>query len=126
MLFLIDQDVPQSIATWLADRTHDVRHVRIELEPEAPDHLIARHASQIGAVVITFNHKLKRLIQRAPDGNHQRHRNAGRISFRCHQLKGQKRLEKVFELIEKNENADDAPDKRLLVEITAESICIIR
>jgi predicted nuclease of predicted toxin-antitoxin system len=53
MLLLIDENVPNSVAKFLADRGHDVRFVRDLLPAGTPDPVVAVVGDRLSAIVVT-------------------------------------------------------------------------
>jgi predicted nuclease of predicted toxin-antitoxin system len=127
MLLLIDENVPESVTTFLRERGHDVRHVRDLFLPGTPDPVIASGADRIGAIVVTWNHRdFKKLAARVPKGGAAALRRLGRINCRCPEPQGRARVEQVIDVIEgEYERAQMRRDKRLLIEITMTSVRII-
>lgn len=128
MLLLIDENVPDSSTAFLRERGHDVRLVREMLPRGAPDQIVALVGDQLGAVIVTWNHKhFQSLAPRAPHGTHQRFRRLGRISFLCKETRGRRRMEQFFELIEFEYTlAQRRHDPRLIVEVTENALVVVR
>jgi predicted nuclease of predicted toxin-antitoxin system len=128
ILFLIDENVPESVTEFLRQRGHDVRHVRDLALTETPDPIIAAAADKLGAVVVTWNHRdFKKLLSRVPQAGQPVMRRAGRINFRCNESQGRYRVEQVIDVIEfEYELAQRRPDKRLLIEVLKDSFRFIR
>jgi predicted nuclease of predicted toxin-antitoxin system len=51
--FLIDQQLPATLASWFADKGHEAIHVRDLGMKEAPDAAIWRVAMEEGAIIVT-------------------------------------------------------------------------
>jgi len=118
MLLLIDENVPRSVAEFLASRGHDVRHVQDLLPAGTPDPVIAAVGDRIGAVVVSWDKDFEKLISRVPAGNKTAFRRLGRISFRCDYPKGRRLIEKWIEHVEFHyERACRDPDIRMIVQI---------
>ncbi len=128
MRFVADQMVPDSIGVFLRSRGHEVRLVREELSPSAPDLLIARTANLLKAIVVTWNVKhFRRLICRAPRGEHIRFRHAGLIGMKCSEPHGRIRMAQAIETIEfELKHLQTLPDKRLFIDIEEDRILIER
>ncbi len=57
MRVVIDADVPNSVVEFLRSRGHDIQLSREILVEDSPDPLIAKTASDLQAVVVTWNRK---------------------------------------------------------------------
>jgi predicted nuclease of predicted toxin-antitoxin system len=127
MPLLIDENVPESVTNFFRDRGHRVRHVRDEFLPGTPDPVIAVAGDQLGAVVVTWNHRdFKKLAAKVPKGGAAGLKRLGRINFRCDESKGLLRVQQVIEHIESAyQLAQGKKDKRLLVEVTTTSVRVI-
>jgi predicted nuclease of predicted toxin-antitoxin system len=77
MLLLIDENVPNSVAEFLAERGHDVRFVRDLFPAGTPDPVIATIGDRLSAVVVTWDRDFERLVKRIPEGNRARFRRLG-------------------------------------------------
>ena len=128
MLLLVDENVPDSITTFLRQRGHDVHLVRDSGLKGEPDTYVARAANEIGAIVITFNHRhFAQLIARKAQAGKIRFPNCGRISFRCDEAQGLERLREFMEDIEREYVvAQSRPDKRVILSISANWFSIER
>lgn len=128
MVFLIDEDVPVDVASFLALRQHTVYLVKTVLGAGSPDRSNVLFADRISAVVVTWNHKdYARLIPRRPPDNNWRYRHAGRLSFLCSHPRGQGRLEQFIELIEAEFQGRAAQhDRRVIAEISDRDLSIVR
>ncbi|HEX7102693.1 MAG TPA: DUF5615 family PIN-like protein, partial [Nitrolancea sp.] len=67
--FLVDENVPAGVSTFLRDRGHDVFPVGEYLAKGSPDQLLTVAAELEGMVVITFDRDFKRLITQMPHGS---------------------------------------------------------
>jgi hypothetical protein len=103
MLLLIDENVPDSVAQFLAERGHDVRYVRDLFPRGIPDPIIATLGDQMAAMVVTWDRDFDKFVQRIPEGNKQRFRNLGRISFQCREPRGRALIERWITTIEFHE-----------------------
>jgi predicted nuclease of predicted toxin-antitoxin system len=100
MLLLIDENVPNSVAAFFADRGHDVRFVRDLFPAGTPDPVIAAMGDRLSAIVVTWDRDFEKIVQRVPEGNRRAFRRLGRISFRCNEVDGRVLLEKWIALLE--------------------------
>lgn len=128
MTLLIDENVPESVADFFRERGHNVLSVRDVLLPGTPDSVIAKYGNQIGAIVVTWNHKdFKKLITRVPDGLGATFHRLGRINFRCVEPRGRQRAEDLIDLIEfEYDQCQRLTDKRIMMEIGERSFKSIR
>lgn len=128
MILLIDENVPESVTRLLKDRGHDVRLVRELLPAGTPDPVIAVVGNDLGAIVVTWNHKdFKKLVARVPRATQASLRKLGRINFRCHEARGRQRLEEMIEWVEfEYAQVQKKKDKRLMVEIGETYFRVIR
>jgi hypothetical protein len=119
IVFLIDENVPDSVVPFLRDRGHTVHLSREVLAAGTKDPVIAKAGDLLTAVVITFNHKhFKSLVARAPMKERQKFRNLGRISLLCSAPRTLTRIEKFIEAIEFHyQQAQKQQDKRLIIEL---------
>ncbi len=119
IVFLIDENVPDSLAAFLRDRGHTVYLSREVLAAGTKDPVIAKAGDLIAAVVVTFNHKhFKALVARAPTEERQRFRNLSRISLLCSAPQTLARMEKFIDAIEfHHQQALKQQDKRLIIEL---------
>src|SRR5262249_14573575 len=90
--FLIDENVPRSVADYLKQRGHEVRYVREAFPPRSPDALISVVAADIAHVVVTWDRDFKRLANRL--------RRLSRLSFECDETDGRRLIEEYIRQIE--------------------------
>jgi predicted nuclease of predicted toxin-antitoxin system len=118
MVLLIDENVPMSVARFLTERGHDVRHVRDLLPGGTPDPVIATIGDRLSAIVVTWDRDFETLARRVPEGNRARFRRLGRMSFRCNEARGRQLLEKWIGHIEFHfAFACQNEDARMIVQI---------
>jgi predicted nuclease of predicted toxin-antitoxin system len=118
MLLLIDENVPRSVADFFASRDHDVRYVLDLFPAGVPDPVIATIGDRLSAIVVTWDRDFETLVRRVPEGNRQKFRRLGRISFRCNEVQGRLLLERWISHIEFHyETARQQPDFRMMVQI---------
>ena len=123
MLLLIDENVPESVASFFRERGHDVRYVRDLFPAGTPDPVIATIGDRLAAIVVTWDRDFEKLAKRIPEGNRTRFRRLGRISFRCNEVHGRHLLEKWIGMIEfHHARAMEQPDIRMLVQIQENGI----
>ena len=118
MLLLIDENVPVSVAEFLAMRGHDVRQVREVFPAGTADPVIATIGDQMSAIVVTFDRDFDRLVRRVPEGNRARFRRLGRITLSCNEVNGRARIEQWIDMIELHySKALENPALRMIVQI---------
>src|SRR5438093_190514 len=100
MLLLIDENVPDSVASFFASRGHEVRYVRDILPARTPDPVIAEIGDRLSAIVVTWDKDFRKLVSRIPAGNRTAFRRLGRITFRCNEARGLSQLERWIDHIE--------------------------
>lgn len=118
MLLLIDENVPESVARFFADRGHEVRYVRDLFPGGTPDPVIATMGDRLSAVVVTWDQDFDKLVSRIPKGYGGRFRKLGRISFRCKEPRGVTLASRWIRSIEFHyQEALDNTDIRMIVQI---------
>ena len=127
IVFLIDEDVPISVATYLVERSHKVSYVR-EIMPAAPDSKVVALADTMKAVLVSRNKKhFEALNARAADGQKQRFRHAGHLYFQGVAVRMRQRIEQCIEYVEFEwSRSQTASDKRMIVTIRDNSIVVSR
>lgn len=118
--FLLDENVPRSVARFLEDRGHEDLLVRDQLTPGVEDPIIVAYAHQIGAVVITLNRKhFKPLISRQPSPLTAEFVKASLLAFHCRAASTVPLLERFIDLIEfEHQRRQGTDDTRVIVEIS--------
>ena len=118
MLLLVDENVPNSVAEYFAQRGHDVRFVRDLLPSGTPDPVIATIGDRLSAIVVTWDRDFEKIVKRIPEGNRSAFRRLGRISFQCNEVEGRALLEKWIDLLEFHyAQALQQSDFRMIVQI---------
>lgn len=118
MSLLIDENVPNSVAEYFAQRGHDVRFVRDLFPAGIPDPVIAKVGDRLSAIVVTWDRDFERLVSRIPDGNKATFRRLGRISFRCNEVRGRALLERWIDLLEFHyQQSMERGDFRMIIQI---------
>ncbi len=100
MSLLIDENVPNSVAQFFADRGHHVSYVRDVLPAGTPDPVVAKIGDRLSAIVVTWDRDFETIIKRVPPGNKNAFRRLGRISFKCAEPKGRALLIRWINMIE--------------------------
>lgn len=123
MLLLIDENVPNSVAEFLASRGHDVRFVRDLFPGGTPDPVVATMGDKLSAIVVTWDRDFDKLIRRIPAGNRARFRNLGRLSFRCNEVRGRALIEQWIDHVEFHyEQVTRAGRGRMIIQIQESGI----
>lgn len=126
MLLLIDENVPDSVAQFLAARGHEIRYVRDLFPGGTPDPVIATVGDRLSAVVATWDRDFEGLVSRVPRGSRRRFRRLGRISFRCKETRGLPLLERWIDHIEFHyERALKQRDFRMILQVQESGIKIM-
>lgn len=103
MRILADADVPNRVGEFLQSREHEVVRSRDVLPPESPDPLIAQMASDLRAVVLTWNRRDFLSLARRRRGPHGGPTYPGMhlITFdNCSHVEGLRRLRTLIDDIE--------------------------
>jgi predicted nuclease of predicted toxin-antitoxin system len=126
--FLVDEDVPASVARYLSERGHAVTHSREQLGRQTPDEFVARLGDQNAMVVVTCNAKdFKSLSSRRPSKGFAKFRHVGLLTLECGQVRALQRVQQVIESIEFEYAAcQRRSDRRFFMEVRASSFVIQR
>jgi len=124
--FLVDENVPTTVGTFLESRGHLVYSVGDTFAKSSPDPLLLAAAELNGLVVVTFDRDFKRLIQQLPTGIRGRaHRQAGRLSFTCKEPEVLDRITELIELIEFTYAFAVGRGQRFVMQISATSHTVV-
>ena len=85
MHFLLDENVPVSVADTIRNLGHEVTNIRDYVPAGAADPVVATVSVQIRAVLISFDGDFQKIAPRIPKGARQRFRNLSRISMKCNE-----------------------------------------
>jgi predicted nuclease of predicted toxin-antitoxin system len=126
--FLIDEDVPASVARLLEGRGHGVTQARESLGRRTPDHVLAKVADTNEMVIVTCNYRdFKKLTQRRPEAGYARFRHLSLITLECEQARALERMTQVISSIEFEFAVCQArSDRRIFVEIRGDRFVIVR
>lgn len=124
--FLVDENVPAGVSTFLRDRGHDVFPVGEYLAKGSPDQLLTVAAELEGMVVITFDRDFKRLITQMPHGSRGRfERGAGRISLALEEPQALGRIRDLIETIEFLYWRANRSGNRFVLQVSATSMTVV-
>lgn len=125
MHFLLDHNVPDSVAVALREFGHTVEFVRNILPTDSADPLVATAAEQTGAILVSVDRDFKQIAPRIPKGARIRFKKLSRISIECSEPQAAARMREVMPFIELAwQQAQSKSDKRMLVVIMASNIRI--
>ena len=105
MRFLLDNNVPNSVADTLCGLGHDVALVRDVLSADAADPLVALTAESAGRVLISLDRDFQAIDPLKPDGRRPRFRRLSRIWLRCRPSRSAERIRLFIREIEWEEKA---------------------
>jgi hypothetical protein len=83
MRFLLDHNVPDSVAVALVELGHDVVLVREILPTDASDPLVGTTAEHDNRVLVSLDRDFQKLDPQRPDGHRARFRRLSRIWLNC-------------------------------------------
>jgi predicted nuclease of predicted toxin-antitoxin system len=118
MRFLLDHNVPVSVAEVLRERGYTVQLVKDILPIDSPDQLVATVSEIEGAILVSIDRDFRRIAPRIPQGERRRFQTLSRISLECSEPQAAQRVTVALSLIEAEyQLARDSPDKRMFVVI---------
>lgn len=127
MRFLVDNDVPENVVSFLITRNHDVERMRDVMSAKSADRIIAGWADRTRAIVVTCNHKhFKPLLGRVQRQGYRRYRFAGILGFECGQVVARDRLRAFIENIEHEGRLREEAGGRLVAYLTKAALRIER
>jgi hypothetical protein len=112
--FLIDENVPHSVARFLENRGHRVRLVRELFPRRSPDAIISVIGDDLGVVVVTWDRDFNRLNKKL--------RKLGRLSFECDEKDGRALVEQYIDYIEFHYQRATAAGRKMMVTIQPSGI----
>ncbi|MDQ4044036.1 MAG: DUF5615 family PIN-like protein [Chloroflexota bacterium] len=124
--FLTDNNVPDSVGRYLAERGHEVIRVRDILLPESEDVIIAAIGDQLEAIVVTWDYRdFRALTTQMPEGTRARFRKLGLLTLRCNAPTAARRVAAVIQYIEfEYAERQRLQDRRFMMDITDSTIRI--
>jgi predicted nuclease of predicted toxin-antitoxin system len=100
MQFLLDNNVPDSVARYLRGEGHTVHLVRDVLLPDSPDPVIATVSEENGWVLVSADRDFDKIAPQIPKGSRARFKRLSRISLRCSEYQAAALLEEYMEFVE--------------------------
>lgn len=101
MLIITDEDVPESVARFLAKRGHDVQSVRDVFMRGTEDPVVAAGVSSRNGLLVTWNRRhFKDLAKRRNSRGKLRYPGMSVLTFNCHHTEGLSRLKEVIDEVE--------------------------
>jgi predicted nuclease of predicted toxin-antitoxin system len=114
MRFMLDENVPVSVAVRLGALGHQAEFIRDYIPQGSPDPLVATVAEKLEAILVSFDGDFEKIAPRIPQGERARFRHLSRIWMRCKEPDGADRIEAGIELIQSEyEIAQDKEDSRM-------------
>ena len=118
MHFMLDENVPISVAEMLIAHGHEAEFIRDYVPPGSPDPLVATVSEELTAILISFDGDFQRIAPRVPLGQRARFRRLSRIWLRCHEPRAALRLESALDLVMSEfELAQQRHDARMVMSI---------
>ena len=115
MRFLLDENVPTSVATVLRDLGHRVERAIDVIPAGSPDPLLAAVSEEREAVLVSADNDFKSIGSRMRIGK-GRFRRLSRIALKCSEYQAAQRLEKAMSLVEfEYRIAQESHDPRMIV-----------
>ena len=115
--FFIDNNVADSVATFLREQGYEVILLREILATNSPDYLVATVSQLYNAVLVTHDGDFKQLAKRLTISNH-RFRRLSRISLRCSEPRAAARMRDALSLIVHEWTlAQGQRDKRIIISL---------
>ena len=125
--FLTDVCVPDSVAEMLGQLGYAAQPTKMLQDEDSEDPLVAALADQLGAVLISHDRDMKRLIARRPNLQKRQYRNAHLIKCDCKQWRIEERLQTSMPLIIREfELRKQMKDPRMIVYIETNFVRIWR
>jgi hypothetical protein len=126
MRFFLDHCVPVSVATVLTNAGHEVIIQKQAIPADSSDTMVAVASAANEAILISFDKDFKAIASRF-GVSQKRLKKLSRIAFKCSYPQAAKRLEGAMGFIQTEwQISQDAPDKRMFVEIQGAALRTIR
>lgn len=116
MQFLLDHNVPASVADILRERGHTCILLVDVLPAESTDPVVARVAEINDCILLTQDSDFRQIIKRIPNGSKATVKRLSRISLQCQSFNCAKRITLAMSFIEHEwELCQEAQDKRMFL-----------
>jgi predicted nuclease of predicted toxin-antitoxin system len=120
MNFLLDHNVPDSVAKVLRELDHTVTLVRDILPTDSVDPLVATAAEQMDAVLVSIDKDFRSIAPRIPKGMRSRFRKLSRLSIDCSENQAAARIRTCMPFVELAwAQAQERADKRMIAVVMA-------
>ena len=117
MRFLLDENVPNSVAAVLEDHGHEVSSVRDIMPVASPDPVVATISEERDAILVSHDKDFRSIAPRV-HMSRARFRRLSRIALKCNEPQDAQRVEKAMSLIEAEyEIARQSEDSRMIITI---------
>jgi predicted nuclease of predicted toxin-antitoxin system len=123
MRFLLDHNVPASVANVLRERGHTCILLVDVVPTDSTDPVVARVAEINDCILVTQDSDFRQIIKRIPDGAKSTVKRLSRISLQCQSFNCAKRIGLAMSFIEHEwELCQEARDKRMFLFIGHQSM----
>jgi predicted nuclease of predicted toxin-antitoxin system len=100
MRFMLDENVPVSVAERLTALGHQADFIKDYVPEGSPDPLVATVSESLDAVLISFDGDFEKIAPRVPEGEKARFKKLSRIWMKCFEPKAAQRIEIAIDLIQ--------------------------
>ena len=100
MLFVLDENVPESVAQILRDHGHTAESILDHVPRGSVDPVVATVSQDLGAVLVSFDGDFEKIAPRVPKGQRRRFRRLSRIRMMCHEPSAARRFLEGLSLVE--------------------------
>ena len=99
MYFMLDENVPQDVASMLNELGHKAEFIRNYVPPGSPDPVVATVSEELNAILLSFDGDFEIISPRIPDGQKKRFRKLSRIWLRCGEPQAANRLRASLDFV---------------------------
>ena len=115
MHFLIDENVPRSVADRLESYGHQVSFVTYIMPTGSADPIVATVSEELAAVLVSLDGDFEKIAPRVAISR-RRFRRLSRVWLRCNEPQAASRMESAISLIESEfELAQTRSDRRMII-----------